>query len=80
MGSSANSAKLPAELRAALANDGEARDLFDAMTPSHRHEYVQWVKDAKRPSTRERRATKVIEHIHRRRVETGVTRRRTTTP
>jgi uncharacterized protein YdeI (YjbR/CyaY-like superfamily) len=78
MGSSANSVKLPAELRAALASDPEARDVFDAMSPSHRHEYVQWVKDAKRPSTRERRAAKAVEHIHRRRVETGVTRRRTT--
>jgi len=76
MGSSANSAKLPAELRTALATDPEARDLFDAMSPNHRHEYVQWVKDAKRPSTRQRRATKVLEHIHRRRVETGLTRRR----
>jgi uncharacterized protein YdeI (YjbR/CyaY-like superfamily) len=78
MGSSATSAKLPAELRTALANDTEARDLFDAMSASHRHEYVQWVKDAKRASTRERRAAKVIEHIHHRRVETGLTRRRRT--
>jgi hypothetical protein len=46
---------LPDDLAAALANDPQARSLFDALAFTHRKEYVAWVEGAKRADTRARR-------------------------
>ena len=54
---------IPAELVAALAADPAARAAFDALAPSHRREYADHVAEAKRPETRERRATQTIERL-----------------
>ena len=48
---------MPPELTAALAAEPAAGAAFAALSPSHRREYAQWVGEAKRPDTRERRAT-----------------------
>jgi len=37
-----------ADLQAALKRNAEARRTFDAFSPSHRREYVEWIVDAKR--------------------------------
>ena len=55
--------EIPAELAAALDGDPAARDAFQALPPSHKHEYVEWVADAKRDETRERRAAKAVEML-----------------
>ena len=55
--------QLPAELARALEGDAAARQAFDALPPSHKHEYVEWVGEAKRDETRERRAAKAVEMI-----------------
>ena len=55
--------EIPAELAAALAADPAAKAAFDALAPSHRREYADHVGEAKRPETRERRATQTIERL-----------------
>jgi Bacteriocin-protection, YdeI or OmpD-Associated/Domain of unknown function (DUF1905) len=53
--------RLPKDLAAAL--DDEARASFDRMSYSHRKEYVDWIKEAKREDTRRRRIAKAVELI-----------------
>ena len=52
--------ELPDELSAALAGDDAARGAFDRLPPSHRREYVQWIREAKRDDTRRRRVEKTL--------------------
>lgn len=52
--------ELPSELRAALASSPAALAAFDRLSPSHRREYVQWVDEARRPDSRERRAAQTV--------------------
>jgi hypothetical protein len=53
--------RLPKDLAAAL--DEEARAKFDRMSYSHRKDYVDWIKDAKREETRRRRIKKAVAMI-----------------
>jgi hypothetical protein len=55
------SVRLPKDLAAAL--DDEARAAFDRMSHTHRKEYVEWIKEAKRAETRQRRIAKAVELI-----------------
>jgi uncharacterized protein YdeI (YjbR/CyaY-like superfamily) len=52
---------VPPELLKALEQHPEAKATFDAFSPSHRREYVDWVAEAKREETRERRIQQAIE-------------------
>jgi hypothetical protein len=54
---------VPPELAKALARQPKIKAQFDAMSPSHRREYCEWIADAKKPETRERRLLKAIEQI-----------------
>jgi hypothetical protein len=54
---------VPADLRAALAGDAEAKQAFAKMSYSHRREYVDWVEEAKRPETRARRIAATVERV-----------------
>jgi hypothetical protein len=54
---------VPAELAMALEQDGPARTAFDGLSFTHRKEYARWVGEAKRPETRERRATKATQML-----------------
>lgn len=54
---------VPPALRAALARSAKARAAFEAFSPSHRREYVEWIADAKQEATRERRVAQAIEQI-----------------
>jgi len=56
-------AKPPAELDAALACSAGARTRYDALTPSQRRAFHGWIADAKRPSTRERRADRAVDML-----------------
>ena len=41
----------------------KAKELFDAMSYTHRKEYIRWIVEAKKPETREKRKVKMIELI-----------------
>ena len=53
----------PADLVAALKKNTKARDAFHAFSPSHRREYVEWITEAKREDTRQRRLATAIEWL-----------------
>jgi hypothetical protein len=53
---------VPKDLASALRRSG-MRKTFDALSYSHRKEYVEWVAQAKRPQTRATRMAKVIEAV-----------------
>ena len=53
---------VPEDLRAALA-DAHLQERFDALSYSHRREYVQWIEEAKRPATRKRRIEQTVERV-----------------
>lgn len=56
---------LPPELQAALAlkKHAKARSTFEAFPPSHRREYIEWIAEAKRAETRERRLAQTLEWL-----------------
>ncbi|HZC13478.1 MAG TPA: YdeI/OmpD-associated family protein [Thermoleophilaceae bacterium] len=54
---------VPPALAAALADNREAGVAFDDLSYSHRREYAQWVAEAKREETRERRVAKAVEML-----------------
>jgi bifunctional DNA-binding transcriptional regulator/antitoxin component of YhaV-PrlF toxin-antitoxin module len=55
--------EVPPALAAALADNREAGVAFDDLSYSHRREYAQWVAEAKREETRERRVAKAVEML-----------------
>jgi len=55
--------RLPADLKAALAQDREAEEAFSKLSFTHRREYVEWVEEAKRPETRQRRIAATLERV-----------------
>ena len=52
---------VPPDLKAALAKNAKAKKTFDDFSYSHKKEYVQWITDAKRDETRQRRLKTAIE-------------------
>jgi uncharacterized protein YdeI (YjbR/CyaY-like superfamily) len=52
---------LPPDLAAALASDRTAKAAFDALAPSHRRQYIEWITEAKRDATRATRIAKTLE-------------------
>jgi hypothetical protein len=55
--------RVPPYVRAAVRKRKSAAAAFDALTPSHRREYVEWVVDAKTAATRERRLGKLVAQL-----------------
>lgn len=55
------SVRAPADLLAALRNNAPARAAYDAMSPSHKREYIEWITEAKRDETRKRRVAAAVE-------------------
>ncbi|MFJ9777977.1 YdeI/OmpD-associated family protein [Amycolatopsis sp. NPDC101161] len=55
--------ELPGELADALDAAPDAKAAFEALPPSHRREYVQWVAEAKKPETRVSRAEKAVQRL-----------------
>jgi uncharacterized protein YdeI (YjbR/CyaY-like superfamily) len=53
----------PTEFTVALKKDKKAATAFAAFSPSCKREYVEWIADAKRPETREKRIATAIEWI-----------------
>ena len=52
--------KVPADLAAALKKNAKAQAGFDALSPSHRREYIAWITEAKSDDTRARRLAQAI--------------------
>ncbi len=53
--------EVPDDLTAALKKNAKARKTFDGFSPSARREYVQWLTEAKREETRQKRLTQAVE-------------------
>jgi len=56
-------AGVPDALAKALARNAKARKAFEAFAPSRRREYCEWIAEAKRDETRERRVAQAIEWL-----------------
>jgi uncharacterized protein YdeI (YjbR/CyaY-like superfamily) len=56
-------ASMPDDFSAALKQNRKSGKAFDALSPSHRREYVEWITEAKRPDTRQRRIAQALEWI-----------------
>lgn len=54
---------MPGDLTSALASNPQAQATFDAFSPSHRREYLEWITEAKRDETRARRVSQAIEWL-----------------
>jgi uncharacterized protein YdeI (YjbR/CyaY-like superfamily) len=56
---------VPEELASVLAlkKNRKAKDAFGAFPPSHRREYIEYVAEAKRPETRAKRVSQVLERV-----------------
>jgi len=54
---------VPHDLQIELHDDPEAAAAFAALSPSHRREYVDWMLEAKRPETRERRVEEIVRRV-----------------
>jgi hypothetical protein len=53
----------PPELAAALASDSEVRERWDALAPSHKREYAEWIEEARREETRLRRLERTVAEL-----------------
>jgi len=53
--------EVPDDLAAALAAASDAAAGWAGLSFSHRREYVEWIAEAKRPATRERRIGRTVE-------------------
>lgn len=52
--------EIPTDLTKALKSSATARKLFDALSPSCKKEYVEWICSAKRDETRRTRVEKAV--------------------
>lgn len=55
--------RVPEDLAAALAGNAKACATFDGFPPSQRREYVDWLSEAKRDDTRQRRLVQAVEWL-----------------
>lgn len=53
----------PDDLAAALKKNKAAAATFEKFSPSHRREYIEWITEAKRPETREKRLATTLEWL-----------------
>ena len=57
---------VPGDLAAALDAEPALRAAFDALSYTHRREYAEAVRDARRPETRRRRVEATLEALRQR--------------
>jgi len=55
--------EMPADLAAALAKKPKALKQFEAFSPTHRRDYLDWVIEAQREETRTRRIVEIVERL-----------------
>lgn len=56
-------AAVPDDLAAALKKNAKARKAFEAFSPSHQREYIEWIVEAKRAETRAKRLATTLEWL-----------------
>ena len=56
--------RTPLDLAEQLS-DADLLDAFEAMAPSHRREYIDWIAEARSDATRRRRITGTVEQLTR---------------
>jgi uncharacterized protein YdeI (YjbR/CyaY-like superfamily) len=56
-------AKPPQDLVAPLQRNKKARETFDQFSPSHQREYIEWITEAKRAETREKRLVQTTQWL-----------------
>ena len=54
---------VPDDLAAALKKNAKARATFDGFSPSYRRDYIEWITEAKREDTRQRRLEQTVEWL-----------------
>jgi uncharacterized protein YdeI (YjbR/CyaY-like superfamily) len=54
---------MPADLAAALKKNKPAAATFDKFSPSHRKEYIEWITEARRDETRQKRLSTTLEWL-----------------
>lgn len=54
---------VPADFRQAIAKNAKAHDTFEAFSPSHKREYVEWIVEAKQDATRAKRIAQALEWL-----------------
>lgn len=59
-GSSPPPAEKPADLAAALRRSAAARRFYDGLAPGQQREYIEWIAEAKRDETRQRRVAQTV--------------------
>ena len=55
--------EMPDALSKAFLKNKKARLAFEALSPSHRKEYIQWIQEAKTDATRDSRVNTTIEWV-----------------
>ncbi len=55
--------KLPSDLEVALKETEKITNLWNAITPIARNEFLCWIDDAKQNKTRERRIRRAVEEL-----------------
>jgi uncharacterized protein YdeI (YjbR/CyaY-like superfamily) len=56
-------AEIPEDMAGALKRNKAAKAAFDAFPPGAQREYVDWIVEAKRPETRQKRLAQAVEWI-----------------
>ena len=56
-------AEVPEELLKLLEAEPKARAVFESLPPSHQREYTNWITEAKREGTKQRRLQQTIENL-----------------
>lgn len=59
----ATSPETPADLMAALQKNEKALAHFEKFPPGHRKEYIEWIEEAKKPETRNKRILQTVEWV-----------------
>jgi uncharacterized protein YdeI (YjbR/CyaY-like superfamily) len=55
--------KIPVYFTAALKKNPAARATFEAFSPSHKREYIEWITEAKTEATRQKRLVTALEWL-----------------
>ena len=57
------STAVPKDLQICLQKHMKAKTFFDSLAPSHKRDYIQWITEAKREATREKRLQTTIQWL-----------------
>lgn len=55
--------EVPDDLASALKKNAQARATFDGFAPGYRRDYIEWITEAKREDTRQRRLEQAVEWL-----------------